>query len=91
MGKLLRIDSVVLIFTTMNMIEVKRVSEHKFDSRIKAGICQPVPVEGAFAYYGEVMAVGFNPFEEVIEVVAFDAMLIKRIGEVAAGIAAVVS
>ena len=72
MSELLRVDPIILIFSTMNMFKVKCVSQYKLNLRIKAGIGQPVPVEGAFANYGEIMAVRFDSFEKVIEIVALD-------------------
>ena len=71
-GQLFRIDAVVLVLPAVDVLEVEGMREHEGDLRLKAGIGQPVPVEGALAHHGQVVAVGFDPLEEIGEVVAQD-------------------
>ena len=72
MGDFFGVDAVVLVFAAVNGLEVERVGEDKGQVRGLAGIGQPIPAEHAFGADGQVVFVGRDGFEEVIEVVVFD-------------------
>lgn len=48
------------------------MAENERNAGFLAGIGQPVPVEGAFATDGEVMTIGLDNLQEVVEIVSTD-------------------
>ncbi len=72
MGQLLGVDAVILVFAAVDEVEVERVGEDEGQALGLAGVGQPVQAEHAFGADGEVVAVGFDEFEEVGEVVVLD-------------------
>jgi len=66
------IDAVILVLAAVNGLEVERVGQDKGEAGGLTGIGQPVPAKHAFGADGQVMFVGRNKFEEVVEVVVLD-------------------
>src|SRR4029453_6200590 len=60
----LGIDFIVFGFAAMDGFHVKRVAQDELDSFLRAQIGQPVPAEDAFDGHDQVLAVGFDGFEE---------------------------
>jgi len=71
-GQFLAVDAVVLVLAAVDSFHIQRVSEDEGQAGFLTGIGEPVPIERALAADGQGMAVRFDEFEEVIEVVTVD-------------------
>src|SRR5215510_2295783 len=56
----------------MDEVKIECVSQDKRQALLLASVGQPVPAEHAFGADGDVVAVGFDELEEVLEVVVLD-------------------
>ena len=55
----------------MDRFEVERVPKDKGEVSFAAGVGQPIPVEGGFAAYGNVVSEGLDLLKELIRVSVF--------------------
>src|SRR5262245_15108549 len=56
----------------MDEVQIEGVSQDKSQARLLASVGQPVPAEHAFAAHGQVVLVGRDEVEEIVEVVVQD-------------------
>ena len=68
----LRVDAVVLVFATVDEVEVERVGQDEGEVGLLAGVSEPVPAEHAFGADAQAVSVRSNELEEVLEVVVLD-------------------
>lgn len=72
MGDLFGVDAVVLILTAVDEMQIQCMSQDESQALFLAGVGQPVPAEHAFGADGDVVAVGFDELEELLEVIVLD-------------------
>ena len=71
-GEFLGVDAVVLVLAAVNGVQIEGVGQDEGEAGGLAGIGQPVPAEHAFGADGQVVAIGGDELEEVLEVVVLD-------------------
>src|SRR6266853_1676531 len=72
MSELLGVDPVVLVLATVNEMDVKSVGQNKSQAGSLAGVGEPIPAEHAFRTDRQVMLIGRDELEEIVEVVVSD-------------------
>ena len=72
MGDFFRVNAVVFIFAAVDGLEIERMGQYEGELGVLAGIGEPIPAEHAFGANSQVVPIGRNELEEVIEVIVLD-------------------
>ena len=72
MSQFFRVDAVVLVFASVNGLEIEGMGQDESQAGGLASIGQPVPAEHAFAADGQVVSIRVDASKNELEVVSFD-------------------